>query len=374
MKRKLLLFVFVFAAAAGIGFLFFEDAQSARIGGKPVGFLLDEMSAGGARSNAAMAVILKEGKAAAPVLADALRYVSPARTNWIQLKSKLPWMIASRLPRARPINHLRRYTAVSALQNLGPNGKPGVPALLTAVTTGDMAEMLMFGNNGGLLVGRSWSHGFRAAAMRAASEIDRDNSDVLATAAELVAECEWTRGPAAQQMVPAYEAGMRALGATEHPNVGTIDRILKITRDHERKAHLDRLGEFNEGSALHALKSDVATDRQGAAFALGDAELDRGKLGKCSEQAVAALRETLNDPEERVRLNCGETLVKVGAEGAVTAAALAGLLESTNLVIRLRAVDTLSRMNSSIAADALKKAQSDASSLVRSRATHSPMK
>src|SRR5436190_20759452 len=103
MKRKILLFVFVFVAAAGIGFLFFEDAQSARIGGKPVGFLLDEMSAGGAPSNAAMAVILKEGKAAAPVLADALRYVSPAWTNWIQLKSKLSWMVASRLSRARPI-------------------------------------------------------------------------------------------------------------------------------------------------------------------------------------------------------------------------------------------------------------------------------
>src|SRR5690349_965512 len=102
MKRKLFLFVFVFVAATGIGFLVFEDAQSARIGGKPVGFLLDEMSAGGARSNAAMAVILKEGRAAAPVLADALRYVSPARTNWIQLKAHLPWAIAAKLPRAQP--------------------------------------------------------------------------------------------------------------------------------------------------------------------------------------------------------------------------------------------------------------------------------
>lgn len=370
MKRKILLFVFVFVAAAGIGFLFFEDAQNTRTGGKPVGFLLDEMSASGARSNAAMAVILKEGKAAAPVLADALRYVSPARTNWIQLKSKLPWAVASRLPRARPINHLRRHSAVYALQNLGADGKAGVSALLGAVTTGDMAEMLMFGNNGGLLVGRSRSHGFRAAAMRAASEIDRDNSDVLATAAGLVAECEWTRGPAAKQLVPAYEAGMRALEAAEQPGIATIDRVLKITRGHERQAHLDKLGDFNETSAIHALKSDEAMDRQAAAFALGNLE------SKPSERAVAALREALNDSEERVRLNIGESLVKAGAADAATAAALASLLESTNSVIRLRAVDTLSRMDSSTraTADALKKARTDSFSLVRIRAAHSPMK
>ncbi|HUS34264.1 MAG TPA: HEAT repeat domain-containing protein [Verrucomicrobiae bacterium] len=368
MKRKILLFVSVFVVAAGIGFLFFEDAQSARIGGKPVGFLLDEISVGGSRSNAAMAVILKEGRAAAPVLADALRYVSPARTNWIQLKSKLPWAVASRLPRARPINHLRRYSAAYALQNLGTNGKPGVPALLAAVKTGDVAEMLMFGANGGLLVGWSWSHGFRAVAIRAASEIDPDNSDVLATAAGLAAECEWTRGPSVTAMAPAYEAGMRALEAAERPSPGTIDRVLKIVHDYEEKAHLDKLGDFNEATALQALKSAVAPDRQAAAFALGN--LDK----MSSEKAVLALSQALKDSDERVRLNAGESLVKVGAEATATAMALASLLKSTNSVIRLRAVDTLLRMNPSIAADALKKAESDSFSLARLRATHSPMK
>jgi HEAT repeat protein len=375
MKRKILLFVFVFVAAAGIGFLFFEDAQSARVGGKPVGFLLDEMSAGGSRSNAAMAIILQQGPAAAPVLADALRYVSPARTNWIQLKAHLPWAIASKLPRAQPINHLRRYSAVYALQRLGANGKAGIPALLAAVTTGDMAEMLMFGNNGGLLVGRSWSHGFRAAAIRAASEIDRDNPDVLATAAALFAECEWTRGPAVTAIAPAYEAALRTLEAAEQPTTATIDRVLKVVRDHERTAHLNKLGDFNEAGALQALKSDVVADRQAGAFALGYA--DRGKLEQSpSEQAVAALRRAFKDSDERVRLNSSEGLLNVGYANAATADALAALLESTNPVVRLRVVDTFSRMgwNSGVAEPVLKKAQADSFSMVRLRAGHSPMK
>lgn len=370
MKRKILLFVFVFVAAIGIGFLVHEDAQSARIGGKPVGFLLDEMSAGGSRSNAAMAVILKEGRAAAPVLADALRYVSPTRTNWIQLKAHLPWAIASKLPLAQPINHLRRFCAVYALQHLGANGKAGIPALLASVTTGDMSEMLMFGNNGGLLVGRSWSHGFRAAAIRAASDIDRDNPDVLATAAALFAECEWTRGPAVTAIAPAYEAAVRTLEAAEQPTPAAIDRVLKVVRDYERTMHLNKLGDFNEASALQALKSDVVADRQAGAFALGHA--DGGK----SEQTVAALRRALEDSDERVRLNSCEGLLKVGAANGATADALTGLLESTNPVVRLRAVDTLSRMgwNSGAAEPALRKAQSDSFSMVRLRAAHSPMK
>lgn len=375
MKRKILLFVFVFVAAAGIGFLVFEDGQSARVGGKPVGFLLDEMSAGGSRSNTAMAVILKEGRSAALALADALRYVSPARTNWIQLKAHLPWAIASKLPRAQPINHSRRYSAVHALQHLGTNGKAGIPALLASVTTGDMAEMVMFGNNGGLLVGRSWSHGFRAAAIRAASEIDRDNPDVLATAAALFAECEWTRGPAVTAIAPAFEAALRTLEAAERPTTATIDRVLKVVRDHEQTVHLNKLGDFNEAGALQALQSNVVADRQAGAFALGYA--DRGKLEQSpSEQAVAALRRALKDSDERVRLNSGEGLLKVGYANAETADALTDLLASTNPVVRLRAVDTLSQMgwNSAAAEPALEKAQSDSFSLVRLRAAHSPMK
>jgi HEAT repeat protein len=91
-----------------------------------------------------------------------------------------------------------------------------------------------------------------------------------------------------------------------------------------------------------------------------------------STNAVAALIEALQDREAKVRLGAAETLVKAGEQKNDDALVrtLTELMENTNSLIRLRAVDCVGRLGASagILSDRLSKATNDNFGLVRVRA------
>jgi hypothetical protein len=241
--------------------------------------------------------------------------------------------------------------------------------LIATVTTGDTAELMMPGSGGGMLIGQSWSHHLRAAAMDALAKIDPDNPAVLLTAANLVAEGETALGPARPAMAVAYQSGLRALETARHPDPAAIKNVLQIIRAGQRETYFRTLGAFvaiqapNRGSSaarhvlfgetntIVALQNGNANEREAAAFELGDADRE-GSSGignpelKISTAAVAALLHALMDQEQIVRLNAAETLVNFGQSGhdIEITAALSGLLPATNSLVRLRAVDNLLRL------------------------------
>src|SRR5256885_1060355 len=104
MRSKVLFGAFVLVAVVAAFALLFGGERKPKIEGKPVAHWLDEMIAGGAPSNAAIAVFVKAGSSAVPALTNELRFVPATRTNLIQLKARLPWAIASRMPKAPLIN------------------------------------------------------------------------------------------------------------------------------------------------------------------------------------------------------------------------------------------------------------------------------
>jgi hypothetical protein len=393
MRQKVLFFIFLSVAVVAIVALFFGEPAQERLAGKPVGYWLDEMNEGGTRSNAALRVFLQAGPAAVPGLTNQLRFVPPNRDRILELKAHLPWAISSRLPRAPRINYLRRYAATYALAGLGPNGRDAMPALIDAVTTADTDELfIMRGSNPGMLVGRSWSHNLRAAALDAMSKIDSDGVDTLNTAAALIAEYENVGGPLATKIKAPVESAMRALEAAQNPSTTTVSNVLKTLREIESKGHFQRLmgfasqnvglgGSFepqNETNMIAALKSANAVDREAAAFEMGDSEREPGQWRaakghlKMSTNAVAALIEALQDREAKVRLGAAETLVKADEQNTNGAliAVLTELMGNTNSLVRLRAVDCFGRLGASagILSDRLSKATNDNVGLVRVRA------
>src|SRR6185295_1688789 len=108
---------------------------------------------------------------------------------------------------------------------------------------------------------------------------------------------------------------------------------------------------YDETNVLRCLQSSVGKDRAAAAFELGDAErstvpgADQPTLS-VSKKGITTLVAALKDPEMKVRLNAAESLVKIGCKEhrAEVEATLIGLSESTNLLVRLRAVDNLGRL------------------------------
>jgi hypothetical protein len=120
MRQRILFFAFVLIAVLAGTLIFFDGAKREKLAGRPVTYWLDEMNEGGARSNNAVSVFLQAGSAAVPALTNELRFVPPNRERVIQLKAKLPWRLASRLPKGPRINYLRRCAAAFALGELGP--------------------------------------------------------------------------------------------------------------------------------------------------------------------------------------------------------------------------------------------------------------
>jgi HEAT repeat protein len=366
-RHKILFAVFVAVAVVAVVWLFFGQSQDERVAGKPTGYWLDEMNAGGARSNAAVAVFVQAGQRAAHGLTNELRFVPPSRSPLIALKAQLPWAVASRMPAARPINWTRRVAAANALGQIGPNAKIAIPALLTAVTATEPTEVSVSGQNGGMVVVQQWDFNLRAAALRALARIDSENSDALITAAKLAAEWDGLNSGGQGVMMPVRDAALALLAGAQEPDVKTVRAILEVLREQETefcrrdvtafvsrtspRGSLMTLGQiYSETNVLRCLASPGARDRAAAAFELGDAER-AGAPGTnqalvVSEQGIAALAGALKDPELEVRLNAAETLVKVGSKqgNAELETALIGLLENTNLLVRLRGVDVLRRV------------------------------
>ena len=360
-SRKRLFGLFVVVAAVAVWFVFIRDSAEPRIAGRPVTFLLDEMNAGESRSNAAVAIIAQAGAGAVPALTNQLRYESSMRTNFIALKTRLPWVIASRLPRAPQINYLRRYSAIYALEKLGPDAKAAIPALVETITTGDTAELMMPGNNGGMLIGRSWAHDLRASAMNVAAKIDHNDHEVLKTAAALVAAADRARGPAVANMAATRAAGLRALEAADDPSERTIENILRIFRAQERDGYWQTLGSFqspavsnvrgtmrgafSEANAVFALQSTNVRHREAATFELGDPRREPWRpTGRISDTTVTALIKALEDPEERVRFNAADTLARDGRATDEAARVCMEFLDHSDSLIRLRAIEALRRI------------------------------
>ena len=350
-------------AAVAVWFVFIRDSGEPRIAGRRVTYLLDEMNAGESRSNAAVAIIVQVGAPAVPALTNQLRYESSMRTNFIALKTRLPWVIASRLPRASQINYLHRYSAIYALEKLAASAKPAIPALLETITTGDTAELMMPGNNGGMLIGRSWSHDLRATAMKAAGRIDPNDHEVLKTAATLVAAADNARGPAIANMAVTRNAGLRALEGADDPSERTVENILRIFRAQERAGYWQTLGAFqspavsnvrgtmrgafSEANAVFALQSTNARNREAAAFELSDPRREPWRpTGRISDATVTALIKALEDPEERVRLNAADTLAREGRGTEEAARVCMEFLDHSDPLMRLRAIEALRRIGS----------------------------
>jgi HEAT repeat protein len=390
--HKVLFAVFV-AAAVGIVWVFFGEPQGQRVSGKPLGYWLDEINAGGARSNAAVAAFVQAGEQAARVLTNELCFVPAGRNRLIALKAQLPWAVASRMPSPRPINWARRVAAANALGLIGPDGKLAVPALLAAVTATEPIELSLAGQNGGMMVGQQWDHNLRAVALTALTQIDSENIEALMTAAKSAAEWEGLNSAAQGVMAPVRDAAMRMLANAREPDIKTVRSILEIVREQETEISRRDLSAFvsrtspprslvtleqiySETNVLRCLASSSARDRAAAAFELGDAERAGAPRTKAatlvvSEQGIAALVEALKDSEVKVRLNAAETWVKLGSkEGkAEVEAALPGLLENTNLFVRLRAVDLARvRMRGSAATEKLEQMKEDEVGMVRVRA------
>jgi HEAT repeat protein len=372
-RQKPLFFVFVVVAILAIGLVLFRSNPVSQFDGKPVTFWLDEMAAGGERSNIAVNVFLKNGAAAIPALTNELRFVPPLRTNFILLKSKLPWALASKLPKAAKLNWSRRLAAARALEQIGPPAKSAVPALIASVSIGDTEELMRQGQNGGMLVGQAWHYEVREAALDALARIDGQNPEVLATAA-LVAVGRSAQRPS--RWTPPLISAMRVLDAAKNPDPKLIENFLKLFRLQDREIDYQKLSAFasrispnrgiglplnelmSETNAIAALHSKNPDDREAAAFELGDPQREGASPPRLildgadvSDRAARELFLALADPEEKVRINAAETLVlwekvSTAENESHLVATLTALLDSTNSLIQLRAVENLRRLGS----------------------------
>src|SRR5437879_2255646 len=102
--------VFLVAGFLGIvGYysVFRADSRAPKFSEQTLEFWLDELKQGGARSNAARSVVLNLGNKAAPLLAAQLSYDAPFRANLIDVKMRLPFVVATKLPRAPDIDWSR---------------------------------------------------------------------------------------------------------------------------------------------------------------------------------------------------------------------------------------------------------------------------
>lgn len=161
---------------------------------------------------------------------------------------------------------------------------------------------------------------------------------------------------------------MRLLKSAKAPDEKAVAIILEIGRGREEDFYSLQLGTFassiypngsagishdilrSEANTVRALRSTNSMFREAAAFELGDRNREGWNrhrppgLPKLSEESILALRGSLGDDVEKVRLNAAETLVKLEVkERDDIIAALAGLLDSTNSWIQLRAIDVLDK-------------------------------
>jgi hypothetical protein len=366
MKRKLFIFGMALIAALALAAMLLRLPKSEKLAGKPVGFWLDEMNAGATRSNAAVAVFAKAGSSAVCGLTNELQVVPVGRNRFIELKKRLPWIVASKLPTAANINWTRRVSAANALGEIASEARPALPALISAVTTTEPIELSLGGQNGGMLIGLQWRHDLRAAALGALAKIDCEDFDALKISAQLAAQWDGLSPPAQRAMSPVCQAAMELLQRARQPDPQAIAAILDIVREQERNIAGHKLSIFaclttpkkveisypqicSETNVLGCLQSADAVDRAAAVFALGDPERCRALKKpqfEISEQAVSALVEALNDEDAKVRLNAAETLMKFrqAEHEAAIADALCSVTTSANLLLRLRAVDCLARI------------------------------
>jgi HEAT repeat protein len=324
--------------------------------GKSADEWFSQLSRPGLESNDARQAFIRIGSNAVPYLVARLTEDPWRRSNYFALKMRLPLSWRTNLPPLPKIDWAGRINAARVLGDLGTNAIAAVPALVKMLSQIEMETIDTRGTTAA-----TWHPKLRIEALAALEKIGLNEASILNALIAVLNDRHnrdlndeiRIRAIAALEKLPdiSEESVSLLLSNLEQANTRHYSTELSffVHRLYPGGTVGLNLSElYSETNTIKALNGTNPTAVEAAAFELGDVDREGynrhrlSHLPSMSREAAVALANFLGAKEEAVRLNAAEALIKTrqhNLTGVVNS--LVSLLESTNSMHRLRAIEAL---------------------------------